>query len=276
MKVLVTTSQSLLLVDTESGEYRPINRGHGLYYGMAVHDGQLYVAARNGLGRYGGEILVFNADWSMRRTILMPFATDHLHEIAWHDGVLLVTASSENLIGIFDGRRWDEWHPLGRHDRDVFHFNSFMCEPGCVWILAHNHGSSFILECSYPEKEIVSRLTLGTKAHNIRRAEGQIVVCSSEDSMLLGSRGFRLGTGMWPRGLIASGAERCVGLSEMSERAARGWTPARLQVYDGQWKLQRTIVMPNEGGVYDVLQLPPGFTASRTQGQAQSLAAARQ
>jgi hypothetical protein len=259
VKVLVTTSQSLLLVDTESGEYRPIDRGHGLYYGMAVHGGQLYVAARNGDAERGGEILVFDAELRRCGSIPLPFPTQGLHEIAWHDEKLWVTFTSENMIGIFDGTEWEEWYPLERQERDVFHFNSLMFEPGRAWVLAHNYGYSFLLECSYPEKRVISRAQIGNHAHNVRRVGGQIVVCSSGDGVLLGADGLRVTTGAWPRGLATDNSAWCVGLSAPAERSERGFTNGELMICNNQWLPQRTVALPAEGMVLDVLRLPPGF-----------------
>lgn len=259
MKVLVTTSQSLLLVDTESGEYRPIDRGHGLYYGMAVHEGQLYVAARNGAAERGGEILIFDADLKLCSSIPLPFPTHGLHEIAWHDGKLWVTFTSENMIGIFDGTEWEEWYPLGRQERDVFHFNSLMFESGRVWVLAHNYGHSFLLECSYPGNRVVSRVQMGNHAHSIRRVGGQIIVCSSGEGALLGTDGLRVTTGAWPRGLATDASVWCVGLSAPAERSERGFANGELLIYSNQWSPQQPVALPAEGMVLDVLQLSSGF-----------------
>jgi|SRR3990167_5553446 len=49
MRLLLTTSQSFLLLDTDNGESYPLDRGHGLYYGIARNNDRIYVAARNRL-----------------------------------------------------------------------------------------------------------------------------------------------------------------------------------------------------------------------------------
>lgn len=266
MKVLVTTSQSLLLVDTESGKYRPIDRGHGMYYGMAVHEGQLYVAARNQLlveknGHRGdGEILIFDSSLRRAGSLVAPFQLRDMHEIAWHGGVLWVTCPADSMVAMFDGTAWEQWYPLGAQQSDVHHFNSLMIDDGRAWVLAHNWGSSELLSFSRPDMALTRRIGIGMDAHNIRRHDGQLIICSSRDGLVLGTRGFKLDTGGWPRGIVCDGDARCVGVSALAERSGRDLAAGRLLVFDVLWALTKEIGLPSEGMVLDLLRLPAGFT----------------
>ena len=56
-----------MLLDTDSGKRIPLDRGRGLYYGIAQNDDRLYVAARLRLvsstidpAQERGEILIFD------------------------------------------------------------------------------------------------------------------------------------------------------------------------------------------------------------------------
>ena len=80
MHILVTTSQSLLLLDTESGEITPMDRGRGLYYGIACDGETIYVAARRRLVSSAcaqhderGEILMFDRLLTCRGSLQAPF-----------------------------------------------------------------------------------------------------------------------------------------------------------------------------------------------------------
>lgn len=265
MKVLVTTSQSLLLVDTESGEYRSLDRDRGPYFGMSCHNDVLYAVARNG-GNDGGldMILMLDSKLALCGTIDMPGRHNDIHEIAWCNDQLWVTFTAANAVGILSDGRWEWWHPQGEQEKDIFHFNSFLFESDRVWVLAHNYGDSELFAFSYEDKRLLERRKVGVCAHNIRRVGEELLLCSSREGLLLGTCGFRLSTGGWPRGLLVADGVRCVGISELSHRSERGLTTGAVQVYDGSWRLQKTITFPGEGNVHEVLLLPPAFIGRLT------------
>lgn len=267
MDLLVTTSQSLLLLDTDSGHAVRLDSGHGLYYGLARHGDHLYVAARNRLvsstvapAQERGEILIFDRALRLCGALQAPFPLRDLHEIAWHDGKLWATASHDDMVAIYDGQRWEQWYPQDCRDQgDVHHFNSFMFEDGHVWVLAHNRGPSELLAFSLDTRELVRRVELGNCGHNMWREHGQLLTCSSAESRLLGDQGFVLETGGFPRGMASDDATRCLGVSALAERAARDFSDGQVQVYDQQWRLRHTIDLTGEGLVLDLQALPPGF-----------------
>lgn len=269
MRLLLTTSQSFLLLDTDNGEPYPLDRGHGLYYGIARNDDRIYVAARNRLVSSDvpqqderGEILVFDHALLPCGTLRAPFPLRDLHEIAWHGGKLWAACSFDNMIALFDGESWERWFPLGTGpdgSGDVNHFNSFMFEDDRVWILAHNRGASELLAFSLQSRALVERLPIGSCGHNIWREGGQLFSCSSAEGKLLGERGFLLETGGFPRGVAFDGNSRCVGISEQAERKDRDFTAGKLMLFDKDWKLQNEIDLPGEGLILDMLLLPKGF-----------------
>ncbi|MDP4028807.1 MAG: hypothetical protein Q8P42_07555 [Gallionella sp.] len=269
MYLLLTTSQSILALDTDSGELCTIDRGRGLYYGIARNGDKIYVAARNRLVSSPisqhderGEILIFDNNLKSCGSLCAPFSLRDMHEIAWHGGKLWATCSFDNMIALFDGERWEQWYPLGAGTDgpcDANHFNSLMFDRDRVWILAHNRGASELLAFSLHTRELVERIEIGNCGHNIWRENGQLFTCSSGEGKLLGDHGFMLQTGGFPRGIAFDGDIRCVGISELAERGERDFTSGKLMIFGLDWKLQKEIELPGEGLVLDMLPLPVEF-----------------
>ena len=277
MKLLVTTSQSLLLVDTDSGSHTALDQGRGLYYGIAHADGKLFVASRQRAVSSDsqreserGNILVFDRKLQPLGLLTAPFPLRDLHEIAWHEGKLYASCSHDNMVAIYDGANWEQWFPLdpaprggsldnGKGPGDINHFNSFFFEDDRIWVLAHNRGPSELLGFSLATRELVERINLGEMAHNIWREDGELLTCSSIDGKIVGQRGFTLETGGFPRGVAFAPGLRCIGVSAMAERKERDFTTGKLALYDDSWTLQKEIVLQDEGLVLDVRPLPDGF-----------------
>ncbi|MFP5390815.1 MAG: YncE family protein [Gammaproteobacteria bacterium] len=267
MRALLTTSQSLLLLDSDTGAADVIDRGRGLYYGIARQGDLLYVAARRRLvsstvpqTEERGEILMFDRTLRAAGSLTAPFPLRDLHEIAWHDGKLYATCSFDNMIAVYDGTRWERWFPLGdEHAGDANHFNSFMFEAGRIWILAHNRGPSELMAFSLTDRRLLERVELGNCAHNIWREEGQLMTCSSAHGTLLGTRGFQIETGGFPRGVAFDASHRLVGVSELAERAQRDMSSGRVLVRARDWTPSHAISLEGEGLVLDLLPLPAGF-----------------
>jgi hypothetical protein len=269
MHLLLTTSRSFLLLDTESGDIRCIERGHGLYYGIAHNGDHLYVAARNRLvssdipqDEERGEVRIFDRMLRPCGSLRAPFPLRDLHEIGWHRGKLWATASHDNMIAIFDGAAWEQWYPLGMPEggpSDINHFNSFMFDDDRVWILAHNRGASELLAFSLETRELIEKIGLGYCAHNIWRENGSFFTCSSAEGMVKGENGFSLETGGFPRGAAHAGGIRCIGISEVAERKARDLTVGKVIVFDEDWRQEKEIHLPGEGLILDLMPLPQGF-----------------
>lgn len=265
MKLLVTTSYSVLEVDTGSAEVRSVHRGDGLYYGISQSDKNIYVAARKRMVSSDvpieeecGEILIFDFDLRLKGRLCAPFPLRDLHQIAWHAGKLWLTCSYDNLIAIWDGVNWQKWFPMDEKPdapRDIHHYNSFMFNEEFVWILAHNRGPSELLAFSLADFSLKRRIQLGDQAHNIWSESGKLYTCSSKTGMIMGQNGFSLCTGGFPRGYAFDGVERCIGISELAERKDRDPSTGKLLVYDSSWNLMRSIVLAGEGLVLDMFNL---------------------
>ena len=149
MRLLITTSKSVLACDLTSASLDVVHRGAGLYYGIAERDNRYYVAARQRMVSSErlsvderGAILVFDQDLKHVQTIEAPFALRDLHQIAWIGEELWCTCSYDNMIGIMraDGT-WERWYPAGAsidEPYDKHHFNSIAEDGPNVAILAHN------------------------------------------------------------------------------------------------------------------------------------------
>jgi hypothetical protein len=267
MNLLLTTSQSFLLLDTDSGRALRLDEGRGLYYGIARHGDHLYLAARNRLvssdvpsADERGEILMFDRQLRQCGSLQAPFPMRDLHEIAWHGGKLYATCSHDNLIAVYDGQRWEQWYPLGGPGvGDQNHLNSFMFEDGVLWILAHNRGPSELYAFALADRRQLQCLQLGNCGHNMWREQGQLFTCSSAESRLLGDQGFELDTGGFPRGVAFDVSSRCLGISALIERKARDFTIGKVRVYDRNWHASHDIAMRDEGLVLDLMPLPQGF-----------------
>jgi hypothetical protein len=271
MHVLLTTSQSLLLLDTDSGRARRLDAGRGLYYGIAQHADRIYVAARKRLvssdveqAQERGEILMFDRALRPCGSLRAPFALRDLHEIAWHGGKLWATGSYDNMIAVFDGQRWERWFPLGQGEAgDVNHFNSFMFDADRVWILAHNRGPSELLAFSLETRALLQRVPMGNCAHNIWREDARLFTCSSAHGTLINEDGAVLETGGFPRGVAFDAATRCVGVSAQVERKERDFTAGKLLVCARDWTVRHEIDLAGEGLILDLLALPAGFGLER-------------
>ncbi len=256
----------MLELNTKSGRVRRIHQGDGLYYGLAASDSSIYVAARKRMvssdtpaEEERGEILVFDLDLNLKERLQAPFPLRDLHQIAWHDEMLWVTCSYDNMVAIWDGKEWQQWYPLGEtpdSSRDVHHYNSLFFEGDLVWVLAHNRGPSELLAYSLQNRNLVKRIELGNQAHNIWHEQGQLFTCSSGSGKILGDFGFELETGGFPRGCAFDGELRYVGISELAEKKDRDLTTGRVLVYDKAWKFVNEINLPGEGLVLDLLLLP--------------------
>ena len=273
MRLLATTSHSLLLVDTDSGAIQPLHRDRGLYYGIAHQGERIYVAARNRLvsssqpqDQERGEILVFDKGLRCCDRLSAPFPLRDIHEIAWHGGKLWITCSFDDMVAVYDGAQWQQWFPLGPSaaGADLHHFNSFMFADDRLWLLAHNKGASDLLAFSLPGLELIEKFALGNCGHNIWRENGQIFSCSSLAGELLGEQGFALHTGGFPRGVAFGQNCRCVGISTVAERKDRDFSTGKLMIFDQAWQLKNELELPGEGLILDLLPLPDGFCLART------------
>jgi hypothetical protein len=266
--LLVTTSHSILEVDTATGAATPVHRGLGLYYGIASDGESTFVAARGRMVSSSvpheeerGRVLVFDRDLRLAGELQAPFPMRDMHEAIWHDGSLWVTCSFDNMVAIADlaTGSWEAWYPLGRSalpPYDVNHINSLRVEEGALLAIAHNFGQSELLSFDLATRGLRSRVPLGLQSHNIRRRGEAIMTCSSANGLLVDDSGWSVEVGGFPRGLVIGQGGTFVGISEIAERDARDLTTGRIAVLDQGFRVVRTIPLAGEGLVLDLHELP--------------------
>jgi hypothetical protein len=269
MKVLATTSQSVLLVDCLTGEASVLHRGAGLYYGIARFGSLWAVAARRRLVSSAvpraderGCILLFDERLRQRETIEAPFPLRDVHEIAWFDERLWVTCSFDDSVAIYDGISWERWvpdvpqrdsdHPVRDVENDRHHYNSFHFAGDEIVLLAHNHGPSDLHCFERRSRSFRRTIPLGNQAHNIWREGDAFLTCSSIEGKLIGSNGWQLATGSFPRGVCFKAPYRAIGISGLSERSQRDWASAAIALHDASWRSLHYVHLVREGMILDL------------------------
>ena len=263
-QLVVSTSQSLLLVDASTGKYETAHRGGGLYYGIANRGDRWYVAARGRTPSSDvpadverGRILVFDADLTFMHALASPFPLRDMHEIMVHDETLWITCSYDNMVAVHDLARdtWGAWYPLGRtaeppYDRN--HLNSLAVIDSELMIVAHNWGASELLRFDLASRTLSTREPFGIQSHNVQRVDGDLLTCSSGEGTLIGASGWSLHVGGFPRGLLLDDHARYVGISSIAERRERDFTDGEIAVFDRAWQRTSTIPLEGEGLVLDI------------------------
>jgi hypothetical protein len=262
MKIIATTSQSVLLVDCITGHAGVLHRGAGLYYGIARIGTNFAVAARRRLVSSSvprpdehGCVLVFDRKFHLLQTLEAPFALRDMHQIAWFDDRLWVTCSFDDLIAIYDGSRWERWFPLDSslgETNDRYHYNSFLVGNDEVVLLAHNHGPSDLHFFDRHSRAWRRSVPLGQQAHNIWTDDGAYVTCSSLEGKLIATSGWETTTGGFPRGACFGAKHRAVGISALSERGQRDWASGAIALYDPSWRPLHYVHLQREGMVLDL------------------------
>lgn len=260
--LLVSTSHSLLLVDVKNQQYIKLHQGHGLYYGIALNDSGFYLAARRRLvsseepqDNERGEILIFDAMFQIKGVLNAPFALRDLHHIAWHNDRLWMTCSYDNMIATWDRSGWRKWFPFGESVEpplDRNHFNTIGFFKNQVCLVAHNKGNSELCYFSEDDLSFQKKIPLGVQAHNVWEDGDEVFTCSSGEGRILGSNGFELEIGGFPRGIEFDNDHCYVGISTLAERDQRDFTTPMIQVYDTAWRLINALHFDREGLLLDI------------------------
>lgn len=266
--LLVTTSKSLLLLETTTGSCYCVDTGRDHYYGIARGFGCYYVGARyrantspipKELER--GRILRLGVDGSLLDEMEPPFPLRDMHQMLVHNGRLWVTCSYDNMIATFDGSSWDRWFPVGKPDGEPYdknHFNSLAAFGDALCVVAHNWSvgsgkSSELLFFHMPDMSLDQRISLGSCSHNVWLHRGELMTCSSAEGCLVGERGLTVSTGGFPRGVAYVGNEICIGVTEFASRPERDLGKGWIRVYDHDWKGLRTLEIHDQGMITDIL-----------------------
>ena len=279
MKVIATTSQSVLVVDCSTGRGSVLHRGSGLYYGIARIESGFAIAARRRLVSSlvprpdeRGCILVFDGNFRESSVLEAPFPLRDVHQIAWFDRRLWVTCSHDDQIAIWDGVGWERWLPEGTSatdgdsvEPDRYHYNSFYAAGDEFAVVAHNHGPSIVHFFGVGTRSWRRSMPLGNQAHNLWREGDAYVTCSSIEGRLVADTGWELRTGGFPRGVACTSSERAIGISALRERGQRDWMSAAIAIYDTSWRLSHYVHLVREGMLLDLEPIPDTeFVAAET------------
>jgi len=269
MRFLVSTSQHILLIDTNHEAVYHVHSGKGLYYGLASHRGRLIAACRNrqpspdDSEREGerGSLLVFDEQLRFEKEVQPPFPLRDLHGMASIDNRIWATCAFENLVAVFEPEtlNWRKWYPAADPsalDRDVYHFNTIEKIGKQLVLLAHNWGKSHVRFYDYPSLELDSIRPLGLQAHNLFLVDGSITTCSSAEGMLVSDSGWRLRTGSFPRGYAADSQLKVVGLSRNTTRDQRSAADGVVRIFDEAWRFETDYVLRGAGMILDILPFP--------------------
>jgi hypothetical protein len=262
MKLLVSTSNSVLAFDTSTAAAFAVDRSRGLYYGLARTPLGLVAAARRRMLSSSmpmdderGCLIVFPSG-RPSHVIESPMALRDLHGIAYCNGSLLLTSTRDEKIVILRDGSWDSWHPTERPDEeatDKSHINTIVTTSDGVFVMLHNFGNSEVLRFDEVAGRLLERYQMGKQAHNIWFDHGNMRVCSSGEGRIVGDDGFSLETGGFPRGYASDGRHRIIGISETVERAARDNSIITLLHMDAAYRIIERFVVPDEGMVLDLL-----------------------
>lgn len=276
---LVATTKSILYV-REDNVITPVDRGKGLYYGLAKHFGKYYIAARNSdpsntnnfipPDQEEGDIIVL--DNKLRaEAIVQPenFKLQDLHGIGFWKDKLLCTSSYGDYIAVYDGEIWDRWQPIPPRKncsyRDSHHLNTVYATNDRLYILAHNwDNGSFILEfedIGKPVKQIYNNM--GIQCHDLWKYNDEIFTLSSKEGCVRSTGGFVKQLGGWVRGFAHVDNHFWVGVSPTAKRHDRAFGDGTIRKYDEDWNLVDSLVLEDEGQILAILDI--GRKASNPQ-----------
>jgi hypothetical protein len=170
------------------------------------------------------------------------------------------------MISIHGGGTWERWkpelppatepaHPMREVENDRYHFNSIHFGDDEIALLAHNHGPSDLHFFDRRSRSFSRTMPLGRQAHNIWHDGNAIVTCSSIEGKLVGSNGWELATGGFPRGVCFGAEHRAIGISALSERGQRDFASAAIALYDARWRRLHYVHLVREGMILDLAPL---------------------
>jgi len=272
---LVSTVQSVLAIDLHTARYEVLDRGRGIYYGIARRSGPPMVAARReGMahgGRPSGGAVLLTLDTSGPPTAALdpPIPLRDVHQMIDHDGNTLIVCSRDEQIVIHTpDDRWLRWNPIPESVDDAHHVNSILVADGIVHLLAHNwdqpsevhryrwpaHGFAAFGPGPTPqvELELLDSTTIGNMAHGIWPGSDSLAVASSAEGLIRWSDGRSVRVGGFTRGLAVTPDRIVVGRSLDAPRDERATADADLAVFDRSWNHLRDIILPGEGMVLDI------------------------
>jgi len=273
MLLVVSTTQALFALDPVRRELFEIDRGRGVYYGIAYSPTRVYVAARR--SPYGVDhaaraaqravIIEFDTDLNELGVLEPPFPLRDVHQIHFGLGRLWVCCTHDDMLATWDGETWDRWHPAGLPDpmdtpegptTDLHHFNSVRSDGRTIDVLANKAATGTIHRFRAHDLAPLDRIDLGQGAHNVWREGDDLYTLSSKDGRLLSTAGVDLPFGGFVRGVVCppreTGLDRFVGVSCRAPREIRPTSDATLVRCDPDWNVLDEFPIHREGMIHDV------------------------
>jgi len=259
--LLVTTSKSVLLIDTATNRVKKIDEHRGLYYGITTDKEYIYIGARKRMlssnikmDNENGVILKFNKRLEHIDTLEAPFPLRDIHQIKFIDKQLYITCSYDNLIVIYDNNKWSKWFPLGEIGNDKNHFNSFYNDDKYIYILAHNFGDSEIYKFDLKNKTLVDKTQIGVCAHNIWQGiEKELYILSSKEGTLLNTKNSKVvKLEGFPRGITITDENIFIGISQLAERDCRDFVNGKILILDKSYNKLDQLILKDKGMVLDI------------------------
>ncbi len=275
--VLVSTVQSVLAVDVHTGRYEVVDRGRGIYFGIARRDHARPIigARRSGLVAEGrpsesAVLIELTSPGPDTNVIEAPVPLRDVHQVIDHRGDLFVVCSYDERVVIrTTDDRWLSWSPFPGSTADKHHVNSIRIEHGVIHLVAHNWDKPSqvrryrLPEGGWPdpagdddvaeiELEYLGSTELGRMAHDIWLQPDGVVVSSSGEGLIRSSSGEEVFVGGFNRGLVVTPDRIVAGRSLNAERGRRATADAHLVVFDREWNHLRDILLPGEGMVMEV------------------------
>jgi len=263
--IIVTTSNSILKIEeNDILNYKIIETGNGLYYGIDYYENKLYVAARKRLtsstnspiSEEDGEIRVFDKEFQLVEVIKATFPLRDIHQIRFIDDDLYVTCTHDNMIAIRNKKgEWRKWFPLPKAKlADINHFNTIDVDGDKIVICCHNKEEPS--EVIYFDKSLnfLMKFKLGRQIHNYWKEGDEIFTNSSKDSKIISNKGFSMLVGEFPRGYCKIDDKNYIGVSKILERPARDtkFNNGKINIYDKHYNLIESINLSSQGLISDI------------------------
>ena len=266
--LILTTTQALWIIDPDRAQAWLIDTGKGVYYGVTIYQGELFVAARQatyGSDREPQNNIILRYDSELRlREILRPLVHPirDVHQIATWDGVLYVTSTFDDLLFEFDigSGQWSQWSPFDLDEpglgKNRHHINSVQLTDDRI-TLAGLKPQGWAASFDRISRSLIEKIDLGDGTHNVWWSNGIDSVCSSNEGAIATSdgRSVCVHDDAWLRGYCESRGRRFVGGSQTRMRSDRAFSDCVIFEIDRDSCVTRSLIIDGAGMLHDLRAL---------------------
>ncbi|MCL5033285.1 MAG: hypothetical protein M1542_08585 [Thermotogae bacterium] len=266
MKLFITVGNQIAIVENDQVIYHPLNE---FAHGIEIFNNQLFIAVREFQSIIDYNIKVFDLKFNLIKTLQSPYKLQDVHEIMIHNNKLWITCAYDDKIVIYDFEtdKWQEWYPLGIPEPipniedirkyDHHHFNSIMIDENYIYLMANNlqyaHSELHTFDLSFNH---LSSIQIGKQSHNIWEKGDELLVCSSAEQKIIGTKGFNLDLSdkeTFIRGVtITPEGDIYIGASLIAPREERQLLYSKIYHLDKNYKLLDTFTMDQIGAIYAI------------------------